>query len=98
MSNDDFAKDAMCLPDLAWQEGKTAGEISLLQFVLRTRNMLKASYSDGSDYDVKEELALLLEAAHLLQCYGVESGLSIPKTTNNCRCMVAPCPHTLRKE
>lgn len=60
-----FATGAMFPPELAWQEGKTAGEIVLLQFVLRVRDFLPR-------YNFEEEGAIWEEANYLLVLYGVE--------------------------
>jgi hypothetical protein len=52
-------------PELQWQEGRTAGEISLIQFVQRTREYLNLPSNEEGEY-------LRDEATRLLQWIGVE--------------------------
>lgn len=61
------AMGAMMPPAIAWQEGKTAGEISLIHFVMKVRTYF--STLDSADLDKQD---LNQDANRLLKWYGVE--------------------------
>lgn len=62
-----FAFTDLVPPELTWQTGKTAGEITLLQFVLRARHFLHYGPlgSNISPY------TLYKETTDLLEMYGI---------------------------